>query len=190
MTTIAVVKKNGYAAIAADTLTMWGSMKESATHIANSSKIVKCGESFLAFTGSSAFQLVVKHWLAENKDKPELNNVDNIFNFWLSFHAQLKDRYFIREVDDERDPFESSRMNILIANPYGIFTVGVLRTVTEYNMFTSLGSGCDYAIGAMQAIYGDVSKSAEDIAEIGITVAAEFDNGTGLPVEIYKVKLK
>jgi len=33
MTTIAVVRKNGYAAIAADTLTKWGSGKESAAYI-------------------------------------------------------------------------------------------------------------------------------------------------------------
>jgi len=190
MTTIAAVKKNGYAVIAADSLTMWGNMKESSTHIANFSKIVKVGANYLAFTGSSAFQLVVRHWLADNKRSPKFESVDTIFDAWLTFHSQLKDRYFIRELDDERDPFESSRMNILIANPYGIFIVGVLRTVTEYKTFTALGSGCDFAIGAMQAVYGDRSKSASDVAKIGIQVAAEFDDGTGLPMESYRIKLK
>ena len=38
MTTIAVVRKSGYAAIAADTLTKWGTGKESAAYVANNTK--------------------------------------------------------------------------------------------------------------------------------------------------------
>ncbi len=43
MTTVAVVRKEGVAAIAADTLTKWGSAKESAVYIANHEKILQRG---------------------------------------------------------------------------------------------------------------------------------------------------
>ncbi len=190
MTTIVAVKKNGSVAIAADTLTMWGNMKESSEHIENSEKILKFQDNYLAFTGSSSFKLVVEHWLNKIKKKPKFDSVENIFDSWLSFHKQLKDDYYLRPDDEDSDEFETSRMNVLIANPNGIFAVGVLRSVNEYKRFTAFGSGCDYAIGAMRAVYSDETKSAEDIARIGIEVAAEFDDGTALPMNCYTIKLR
>lgn len=184
------VKKNGVAVIAADTLTTWGNMKESAEHIVNHEKIMKFQDNYLAFTGSSAFKLVVEHWLSGSKRKPKFDSVSSIFDSWLGFHEKLKDEYFMRADDEDSDPFETSRMNVLIANPQGIFSVGVLRTVIEYKTFTALGSGCDFALGAMRAVYYDETKSASDIANTGIEVAAEFDDGTGLPMHSYSVKLK
>src|SRR5215203_272693 len=123
MTTIVAVKKNGYAAIAADTLTMWGSMKESAEHIANHQKILEYQDNYLGFTGSASFKLVVEHWLRRQKRKPKFDSIEEIFDAWLSFHRHLKEDYFLRPEDDDADEFETSRMNVLIVNPHGIFSV-------------------------------------------------------------------
>jgi ATP-dependent protease HslVU (ClpYQ) peptidase subunit len=190
MTTIVAVRKNGLVAVAADTLTMWGNMKEAAGHIVNHEKILKYQDNYLAFTGSAAFKLVVEHWLNKQKRKPKFDSVESIFEAWLSFHGKLKEEYFLRPEDDDADEFETSRMNVLIVNPSGIFSVGMLRTVNEYSRFTAFGSGCDFAVGAMRAVYDDETKSAEDIARIGIEIAAEFDDGTGLPLHCYTVELK
>ena len=51
MTTIVVVRKNGIAAIAADTLTKWGTGKESAKYIANNDKIVRAGDTWIGAAG-------------------------------------------------------------------------------------------------------------------------------------------
>jgi ATP-dependent protease HslVU (ClpYQ), peptidase subunit len=190
MTTIVAVKKNGIAVIAADTLTIWGNTKESANHLVNCSKIVQAGETFLGSAGSSANPLVLRHWIDNLEELPILDSVDAIFDAWLDLHTQLKERYFLREFDDERDQFESSRLSLLFANPNGIFSVTSLRAVSEYKKFTALGSGCDYALGAMQAVYDDPDLSAAKIAEIGIEVACEFDDGSGLPMELYEVNLR
>lgn len=190
MSTIVAVKKNGYAAIAADTLTTWGSMKESAEHVVNSDKILRFQDNYLAFTGSASFRQVVAHWLKTTRLKPKLDSLENIFEAWLTFHKDLKEKYFLRPEDEDSDEFETSRMNVLIVNQSGIFSVGVMRDVIEYKRFTSFGSGTDFAIGAMRAVYDDETKTAEDIARIGIEVAAEFDDGTGLPMNCYIIKLK
>lgn len=190
MSTIVAVKKDGYVSIAADTLTTWGNMKESAEHLENSEKILKFQDNYLAFTGSASFKLVVGHWLANAKRKPRLDSVENIFDSWLTFHRELKDKYFLRPEDEDADEFETSRMNVLIVNPAGVFSVGVMRDVVEYRRFTAFGSGCDFAVGAMRVLYGDPAKSAEEIARAGIEVAAEFDDGTGLPLSCYTIKLK
>jgi ATP-dependent protease HslVU (ClpYQ) peptidase subunit len=190
MSTIVAVKKDGYAAIAADTLTTWGSMKESAEHIENSDKILKFQDNFLAFAGSASFRLVVAHWLRTTRLKPKLDSIENIFEAWLTLHRELKEKYYLRPEDEDGDDFETSRMNVLIVNPRGIFSVGVMRDVIEYKRFTAFGSGCDFAVGAMRAVYDDETKSAEDIARIGIEVAAEFDDGTGLPLNCHAIELK
>ncbi len=190
MTTIVAVKKDGYVSIAADTLTMWGSTKESSNHIVNHEKILQFQDNYLAFTGSSSFKLVVSHWLNKTKKKPNFDSIETIFDAWLKFHVQLKENYFLRPEDEDDEAFETSRMNVLIANPKGIFAIGVSRDVTEYNKFTASGSGYNYAVGAMQAVYDDQAKSAEDIARIGIEVAAEFDDASALPMNCYTVKLK
>lgn len=190
MTTVVAVKKKDRIAIAADTLILWGNMKESANHIINHEKILKFEDNYLAFTGSSTFKLVVEHWLNRTRKKPKFDSVENIFDSWLVFHKQLKDEYYLRSDDDDADEFETSRMNVLIANPHGIFAINPLRSVTAYKRFTAFGSGCDFAIGAMQAVYDDESKSAEDIAGIGVGIAAEFDDGTGLPMTRYTIKVK
>jgi len=59
MTTIAVVRKNGYAAIAADTMTKWGSGKETADYIVNHDKIFQVGDSYLGVTGNATFQAIL-----------------------------------------------------------------------------------------------------------------------------------
>jgi len=190
MSTIVAVKKNGFVSIAADTLTTWGNMKESADHIENSDKILQFQDNYLAFTGSASFRLVVAHWLSSVRLKPKLDSIENIFDAWLTFHRELKDKYYLRPDDEDSDEFETSRMNVLIVNPSGIFSVGVMRDVMEYKRFTSFGSGCDFAVGAMRILFDDETKSAEDIARRGIEVAAEFDDGSGLPLNCYTVKLK
>lgn len=190
MTTILAVKKNDSVAIAADTMTMWGNMKQSTNYIVNHEKILKYQDNYLAFTGSPSFKLVVAHWLGRSKRKPNLDSVENIFDAWLAFHQQLKEIYYLRPEEQEDDAFETSRMNVLIVNPNGIFGVGFARDVTEYTRFTAFGSGCDFANGAMHSVYDDENKTAEDIAKIGIETAAEFDDSTALPLSCYTVKLK
>ena len=91
----------------------------------------------------------------------------------------------------EDDAIESSRMDVLIANPRGIFGVAAHRTVQEFSKFYAFGSGGDVAMGVdVRGVFDDPARSAEDIARFAIEGAAEFDDGTGLPVTSYAVKLR
>ena len=190
MTTIVVVKKNGYAAIAADTLTTFGHTKETANYVVNHEKIFKYRESYLAVTGAGGFQQALEDFLQSVEEEIPFAKVNDIFRAGLLFHQELKENYFLRPDDADADSFETSRADILIANPFGIFALTEYRYVQEFSKFYAYGSGNEYAIGAMRVTYDDVDKSAEDIAQIGIEVAAEFDDGTGLPMNCYTIKLK
>ena len=190
MTTIAVVKKNGYTAIAADTLTKWGTGKESAAYIANNNKIVAAGDTFIGASGSATFKTIMHDYFARTKTKARFSSTIEIFRTWQAFHEVLKNEYFLVTTSDKDDSLESSRFDVLLANPHGIFGVGAHRTVQEYVKFYAIGSGTDVALGAMYGVYDDPKRSAEDVARFAIEAAAEFDDATGLPVMSHSTKLK
>ena len=190
MTTIAVVRKNGYAAIAADTLTKWGSGKESAAYVANNTKIVRVGDSYIAGSGTSTFKLILRDYFAQRGVPARFDSTINLFKTWQAFHAALKERYYLVSVGDKDDTIESSKFDVLIANPHGIFGVGAHRTVQEYRKFYAIGTGTDLALGAMYGIYDNPRLSAEQVARLAIEAAAEFDDATGLPVTSHAVKSK
>ena len=190
MTTIAVVRKNGHAAIAADTLTKWGTGKESAAYVANNSKIVRVGDNHLGAAGNATFKLILRDYFTQAGVPARFDSTINIFKTWQAFHSALKERYYLVAVNEKDDSLESSKFDVLIANPRGIFGVGAHRTVQEYRKFYAIGSGTDLALGAMYAAYDRPGLSAEQVARLAIEAAAEFDDSTGLPVVSHAVKLK
>ena len=189
MTTVTVVRKGGVAAIAADTLIKWGSAKESATYIANHDKILRVGESLVGVTGTATFNAILRDYFDHSSEEVRLDSPSQIFRTWNRLHGILKERYFLLPEEDKEDALESSRMDCLIANPHGIFGVAAHRTVQQFSKFYAYGSGSDYALGAMYSAFADPQLSAEQIARLGIEAAAEFDDGTGLPVTSYSVQL-
>ena len=190
MTTIAVVRKNGYAAIAADTLTKWGTGKESAAYVANHDKIVRAGDTFLAASGTSTFKLIMRDYFGSRGVRGRFDSAIEIFKTWQAFHSVLKERYYLVAVNEKDDSLESSKFDVLLANSHGIFGVGAHRTVQEYSRFYAIGSGTDLALGAMYAAYGNARLSAEQVARLAIEAAAEFDDATGLPVLSRSVRLR
>ena len=189
MTTIAVVRKDGRAAIAADTLTKWGSGKESAAYIVNHSKILKVGASYLGVTGNATFKTVLQDYFSRPRVHARFGTPFEIFKTWQKLHAVLKRDYFLVAGDGEDDSVESSRMDVLIANARGIFGIAAHRTAQEFSRFYAFGSGSDYALGAMYSVYGRAGWDAERIARYAIEAAAEFDDGTALPVTSHAIKL-
>ena len=190
MTTIVVVRKNGIAAIAGDTLTKWGTGKESAKYIANNDKIVRAGDTWIGAAGGATFKTIMRDYFAQPKVKPRFDTTLNIFKTWQTFHVALKEQYFLNTTSDKDDTLESSRFDVLIANPHGIFGVGAHRTVQEYVKFYAIGSGTDLALGAMYASYDDPKLNAVQIAQRAVEAAAEFDDSTALPAIVQSVKLK
>ncbi len=188
MSTIVVVKKDGLATIAADTLTTFGNTKESAEYIVNSEKIFKHRENYLGISGSASLAIAVEDFLTRTKKKLSLENTADIFRFGLELHRELKETYFL-QADDEED-FETLRGDILIANPRGIFGLSSYRFVQEFSKFYANGSGSVYALGAMFAVYNDANKTGEEIARLGVTAGTEFDDASGLPITFHTFKLE
>jgi len=189
LTTIVVVRKGNTAVIGADTLGTYGDQLESAALVKNSSKLIRVGNTWLAVTGHAAMDTVLRNIFADAGCRRSFRSVQDIFKTALALHRNMKEDYFLRTDEDKDDIFESSQMNVLVANAHGIFGICSRRSVFEYNKFYAFGSGEQYALGAMFSAY-DRLESAEDIARAGLYAAVEFDSGTGAPIEVESIRLK
>lgn len=187
MSTVTVVRKNGMVAIAADTLSSFGMRRMPPAYDRRAGKIFRIGESYIGLTGWSVHQQVLEHALGAG-DPPALASATEIFEVFLALHLRLKQQYFLNPKVSEDDPYESAHMSLLIANRHGIFGLYAMRSVVEHERFWASGSGSDYALGAMHAVYDGVGD-ASAIAEAGVRAGVEFDDGTAAPVESHVIPL-
>lgn len=189
MTTVVVVRKGNQVVIAADSLSTFGDTRMGAQDDACWNKIFESHNSHFSISGSAAHDLVLQSALSRTKSLDFSSRV-GIFESFRKLHPKLKEDFFLKTEEEEDDPYESSQITALIANRHGIFGVFSLREVYEYQRFWAIGSGRDFAIGAMQAVYDNPDYSAEDIARIGIEVGCRFDVSSSLPMTSYTWKLK
>ncbi len=194
MSTVVVAKKDGKVCIAADSLTSFGDLRLSSVYDAAHDKILRHDENHLGIVGSAAHQLVLESVFASKKIIAKKVEIDlssrlAIFESFRALHPILKEKYFLNTKDEDDDPYESTQIDALIANPFGIFGVHSLREVTEYTRFWAIGSGAEYALGAMFAVY-DNAASAEEIAHAGVAAGAEFNNASAMPLSSYVIDLQ
>ena len=182
MTTCVVVRKNNQIAIAADSLVTFGDTRLSSAYEVNQ-KIFPIGSSYVTLAGTAAHFPVMRKLLTDLGDECKLGNRDEVFATFSRVHQILKENYFLNVKEDEDDPYESSQITALIANPHGIFGVYSYREVFSFDRFWGIGSGRNFALGAMYAAY-DGAHDAQAIAEIGVKAGAEFDKSSAAPFQI------
>jgi ATP-dependent protease HslVU (ClpYQ) peptidase subunit len=183
VTTCVVVKKDNRIAIAADSLVTFGDTRLSNTYEANN-KIFKVGDSYITLAGTAAHFPVMRKLLTEMGAECKLGTRDEVFETYTRVHQVLKERYFLNTKEEEDDPYESSQITSLVANPHGIFGVYSYREVFSFDRFWGIGSGRNFALGAMFVAY-DQEHDARRIAEIGVRAGAEFDKSSAAPFQIY-----
>ncbi|MDB6140893.1 MAG: transporter [Verrucomicrobiaceae bacterium] len=188
MSTIVVAQKNGKACIGADTLSSLGSLRQKALHVVNKTKIAKIEDTFIGLTGTSASLVVMRSYFANAERPRDFSSTEAIFETFRHAHFILKNEYFMAATPDKDDEFETTQFYGLAANASGIYAIYSFRSAQQFHRFWAAGSGRDYALGAMQAVY-DQYGTAEEIARAGLAAAAEFDSATGAPFEIHTVPL-
>ena len=192
MSTIVAVKKNGVACIIADSLTSFGEVRQSAEFVTDSDKIInfdKDGDkNHLGIVGSAAHHLVMQDLLNNHPDKIDFSSRAAIFKSFKTIHPILKEEYFLNGKEDEEDAYESSRVDALIVNSSGIFGLYSLREVEQYSKFWAVGSGSEFALGAMHAVY-DLFDDAEKIAEAGVRAGTTFDTSSAMPMKCFSIKV-
>ena len=182
MTTIVVVRKAGQIAIASDSLVTFGEVRLPGGYEANQ-KIIKVDDSYIGLAGSTAHFAVVRRVLVE-MGTLTLSSRDEVFDTFHRAHSLLKDKYFLNPKEDEGDPYESSQITAVIANPSGIYGVYSLREVFRFERFWGIGSGRNFALGAMFSSYARL-RSAQAIAIAGVKAGIEFDKSSSGPHRVF-----
>ncbi len=189
MSTIVVVKKNGKACIAADSLTTFGDLRMGSEYDVAYDKVQSYEDGYFGIVGSAAHALVMESVLSDDKVEIDFSSRLGIFETFRALHPVLKEHYFLNAKDEEEDPYEATHIDALICNPHGIFGVYSLREVSEYSKFWAIGSGSEFALGAMHALYSRLD-SAEEIARAGVEAGAEFNNASALPMSLQVIDLE
>ena len=187
MTTLVAVKKNGTVAIAADSLTTFGDTRLGRQYKGEHDKIIEIASSYIGLCGSSAHHLVLSALLPK-LEEVRLGSRMEVYETFRRLHPLLKEQGYLNPKEDEDDPYESSQITALIVNSSGIYGVYSYREVFDYERFWSIGSGRNFALGAMYAAY-DRCKTAAEVAKIGVMAGAEFDTATQGPIVLHTVKL-
>jgi ATP-dependent protease HslVU (ClpYQ) peptidase subunit len=185
MTTLVVVRKNDEITIAADSLTTFGDTRLSAEFDQTPDKIVRYRDTCIGLCGSAAHQLVFVSLLAKHDDL-DFTNKSAIFETFRKLHPILKEQHFLNPKEEDDDPYESTQITALVANPHGIFGVYSMREVFEYTRFWAVGSGREFALGAMYSQFAKL-RTAAAIARAGIQAGATFDKNSALPMTLYTI---
>ena len=188
MSTIVVTQKNGFTCIGADTMSSLGSLRQKAHHVANKTKIAKIDDTFIGLTGTSASLVVLNSYFANPERPRNFSSCANIFETFRYAHHFLKTEYHMASAPDKDEEYETTQFYGLAANPHGIFAIYSYRTAQQFNHFWAAGSGRDFALGAMHAAYHQC-ETAEQLAQVGLSAAAEFDNATLEPFEIHTIPM-
>ncbi len=193
MTTVVVTRKAGMVAMAADTLVTFGDTRLGHRFESNS-KIFKVqaagGPTLIGMAGTVAhFPVLRKAMAVLSKAELQLHGKDEIFDTFTRLHPTLKDNYFLQTKEEDNDPYESSQYSVLLANASGIYGLYSYREVFEFKEFWAIGSGRNFALGAMHAGAAK-AKSARELALLGVHASCEFDRNSALPVDVFAVPLK
>lgn len=189
MTTVVVARKNGQVAIGADSLVTFGDTRLSHGYEAND-KLFKVGDTWFGLAGTVAHFPVLRRALQTlTEGELKLGSRDEVFDTFLRLHPKLKDTFFLNTKEEDADPYESSQFSVLLANATGLYGVYSYREVFAFDRFWAIGSGRNFALGAMHASF-DRAKSAREIAEAGLNAGCEFDKSSAGPMRLHTLKLK
>ena len=189
MTTVVVARKGAQVAIAADSLVTFGDTRLGRRFEPNA-KIFRVGDSYFGLAGTVAhFPVLQRALSALDPADLRLGSKQEVFSTFTKLHPALKEQFFLQTKEDDSDPYESSQFTVLIANASGIYGVYSYREVFEFSEFWAIGTGRNYALGAMHAASRH-ARSARDLAEAGVAAGCEFDRNSSGPVDIHTLKLK
>ncbi len=183
MTTLAVVQKDGVIAIGADSRRSSYQDMYPIDVVADINKINQVGDNYIATCGSASWPTVVELYFAGLEKPLPMHTPVEVFQAVAKLHNFAKDEYHFCADHDEGN-FEGCNMDMLIANPFGIFTISSRRNVTQLKKYWAQGSGMEYALGAMFVTY-DTPAKAPEIVEIALKAGATFSTGTGPPFKIF-----
>jgi len=171
---IVAVRKGNRVALAADSQSNFGAHKFPPDNH-KASKIREIGGSLVAFSGWGLYENILDDYLSARR-APRLDDTKNIFSFFRAFWKQLREKYsFVNDQckDANDSPFGDLDASFLIVSGNGIFDVSSNMTISRFEKYNAIGSGAEFALGALHALY-DSPRDAAGLARAGVEAGMAF----------------
>lgn len=191
MSVIAAVRKGRRLVIAADSQDNFGDLRPPPDNH-SAFKLRQVNAAWLGSSGWAVYDDLFGHYLRKRSTRTNLNSREEVFDFFLKFWKAIRTDYpYVNEQsrDDDKTPFAELDATFLIGSPGGIFLVSSNMSVSMFSKYYAIGSGGDFALGAIHALYDDIADPTV-LAERGIAAAKAYDSGCGGQTTVREVTLR
>lgn len=189
MSIAVAVQKGKQIVIASDSQSSFGSCRVPPENH-QTLKIRKAGSSYIAAAGWAIYDDMLQDFLSRRK-LGSLRSREAIFRLFLQFWKEAHKRYsIVNDQPGEKDsPFGELDSSFLIVNSAGIFHVSSDMSTTKFEKYFAIGSGGDYALGALHALY-DSELGAVALAQRAVEAAIAFNVYCGGEIRVEKMRLR
>lgn len=179
MSIVVAVRKNGQTVMAADSLTSFGEGSIVPQENSKTRKMYRLGDSIIGAAGWALYDDILNDYL-DGEPAPDLSSPRRIFAFFIDLWKALHEDYtFVNDQAQSKDtPFGDLDTTFLIVNHAGIFKVSSDLGVTPFERYDAIGSGSEYAFGAIHTLY-PTGLDAAEIATRAVHTAMAFDATCG-----------
>ncbi len=186
MSIIVAVEKASELVMAADTQENFGEHAVPSM-LRKAEKFRPVGDALVGCAGWAVYDNLLDDYLPRQK-KVNLGSSKAIFSFFLDFWQALREDYSLVNpqpaVDEEEGtPFGELDSDFLIVHQSGLYHVSSQLAVVRFDRFAAIGSGSDYAAGALYALY-DSELDAETLARRAVETAMAFRPDCGGEVHL------
>jgi len=189
MTTIVAVQKDGETLIGADSLSVLGNTGAIPGDVQiRHAKIIRHNNTYLGYSGPYVNSVALPIALKDCDYKFSFSSKEDIYKSIVRLDKYLEEYCFLYLRLPDKDPGQASNdRNMLIANEHGIFRVGPDRSIVEFKEYWAIGSGDEFAIGCISALYDHGSVRANELVCKALMTAERFDCWTAAPFEVHRV---
>jgi ATP-dependent HslUV protease subunit HslV len=175
MTVAVAVRKKNKTVLVADSLVHFGGQRFPARDT-RLNKIHRIGDSLIAWAGWSLYAEMLTAHLAASERVPPLRSEAEVFAFFVGFWRAMQSNYtFVQSsTPQEGHPFANLESTFLLVNSSGIYRIAGDMDVTQFQQYSAIGSGSQYALGALRVLY-EQALSAETIGRRAVQVGIDFD---------------
>lgn len=187
MSIVVAVKKNDKTVVCSDSQVNFGSMSVDSSNY-KACKIWRWGDNIICRTGWEKYQLLLRNFLLSH-DKQLLSDETVVADLFQQFWKHCKSEHGLvsDQAGNHNTPWLNADSDFMIVNRNGIFQVSSDLSVARYEHFHATGSGRDWALGAISALYPKKNESALQIAKQAVKIGCTYNVFCGGPVKTIQV---
>jgi ATP-dependent protease HslVU (ClpYQ) peptidase subunit len=186
MTIVVAVRRSGAVAIASNRGSGLGSKQLNPPNFARR-QLVMCGDVVIGNTGWGNYPLLMEAFVERAKPSPPhteravLMFVRDMLSFLMNEKLVVDD-----QPGSDESPFPQLDSELMFATPRAIFHVTAHMSVIQMTRFSAIGSGADFALGALHALYDRMDDPA-GLAIAAARAAETFDDDCNGGIEVMTV---